>query len=91
MDLWLKRRFIYIDEYINTRLVPDRVKNFYDKESPYYRHSNDYYTHLLFFVTVWARNEFTPYITLEQEVSVLLYVKKHYEEKIIELIKQYGH
>lgn len=90
MDLWLRRRFIYIDEYVNTRLEPNRIKNFYNKENPIYRHTNCYYTHLMFFVIPWARNELS-YITGEQEMSILIYIKKKYEEKIIELIKQYGH
>ena len=91
MDSWLKRRVSYIDEHMNNMLQPDRIDRFYNKDVSFYRHSNDYYTHVLFFVLVFARNhdEFEQFLTFEREMSVLGYVQNNYRNKIKKLTEQY--
>ena len=91
MDSWLKRRVSYIDEHMNNMLQPDRIERFYNTGVSFYRHSNDYYTHVLFFVLVFARNhdEFEKFLTFEREMSVLGYVQNNYRNKIKKLTEQY--
>jgi hypothetical protein len=91
MDIWLKRRLGYIDEHMTEVLKPYRLERFYDIGKPFYRHSNNYYTHSLFFVLVFVRNhkEFEQFLTYDREMSILGYVQNKYRDKIKELIKQY--
>jgi len=57
MDIWLRRRLHYINEHMNNMLQPDKIERFYNTGvSLSYRHSNDYYIHVMFFVLVFIRN-----------------------------------
>ena len=92
MNIWLKRRLSYINDYMGDKLQPDKVKRFYSGDYPFYRHTMDYYTHIMFFfsLSIIDNDDFTP-LTKEREKIVFDYVRNNYEEKIKELIKQYGY